>query len=193
MYKLIDELQLNIGDIIFQDTDKFFVKILKYLMRSPSIWHDLFRIITGKIKKCEYYHPVVVISHNKTAEQQKIVQYDDLIDELNYDKFIIVRRKDNLIADELNLTNLIEEELGQPWGYLNVLGKFLTWLTNIKLFGRYIKRKNEEVSALRIARWYYKVFGETFGEKDYRDNTTQTMVQYVLNNPDKYNVIYKKG
>jgi len=182
------------GDIIFEDSDKTGPKVVKYLMRSPTIWQDIFRLITGKIKQSEYYHPAMVFNSSRSIEQQKVVQFDDLVDELKQKKIIIFRRK-NMIRpeEEGELQHLSASELGQPWGYVNLFGKFGTWLTGIKLFGRYIKRPNEEVSALRVARWFYKVFGEKFGEKDYRDNTTQTMVTYCLNHPEKYEMVYKKG
>lgn len=194
------EYKAEVGDIIFQDSDKTGAKIVKFLMTAPTVWHHIYRAITGTQEKVNYYHPVVVVDMlespgyplGTTAEQQKGVQLDKLEDDLKYKHLIVFRRKQNYELHKILLQEIVAKEYGQPWGTVNVFGKLLTWLTGIKAFGRYIKRPNEEVSALRIARWYYKVYGETFGEKDYRDNTTQTMVQYCLNNPDKYEIVYKK-
>lgn len=183
------------GDIIFQDDSRFGPKLVKYFMRSPTIWHDFFRMITGKLEKSEWYHPVMVVYHEnqfKSAEQQKRVEFDDLKDEVNRSRLLIVRPLNLTKNQKTELNKIVVEEKGQLWGFVNVWGKFFTWLTGIKLFGRYLKLPNEEVSALRVARWFYKVTGEKFGQKDYRDNTTKTMVDFCLANPQKYEVIYKK-
>lgn len=178
---------IKVGDILFEDSDKIGPKIVKYFMRSPNLWVDLWRIITNTVQKSEYYHPVLYVGNEKIIEQQWKVEYS----ELNLEqKLLIARKKDLRDGDRFVLKHIAELELGYKWGILNVIGKFLTWITGFKIFGRIIRWSSTEVSALRIARWYYQAFQETFGQKYYHDNTTKTMVDYIKNSPD-WEIIYE--
>jgi len=108
------------------------------------------------------------------------------------EKFLIVRKKNVTENDMKYLNKIIEEEIGLKWGILHAFGKFLTWLTAIPYFTRYLKYYDREVSMGRAYKWMYLTFEEIFGYKTYQENTTQTVVTYILNHPEKYEVIYKK-
>jgi len=183
-------VNLKPGDIVFLDSDKTGAKIIKYLMRSPTFWVDLYRIVTKTVQPSNYYHPFLVVSPNLAIEQQFKVQYKNLDNPYHNDVKYLVARKINLTSEQIqNLINIAEGEKGQLWGIINVWGKFLTWLTGIKLFGRIVRWPTQEVSALRIARWIYLSFGETFGQVHYEDNTTKTMYEYVLAHPEEWAII----
>lgn len=185
-------MNYEFGDIIFEDSDKGGPKIVKYFMRSPNVWVDLWRMLNGRLQKSEYYHPAVALGNSQMAEQQLRVQITS-IENFNQNKFIVFRRKNITHYQATRLNEVINKEQGQLWGIIQTFGKFATWLTGIPLFSRYFKLPNEEVSATRVARWYYKAFGETFGLPTYQENSTHTMVTYMLNHPETYTIIEKVG
>lgn len=191
-------MKLQAGDILFEDSDATGAKIVKYLMRSPNLWIDLWRMITKTIQTCDYYHPVLVISDTEMIEQQWKVQITSN-DNINHKKYIIFRpleKANDLPIEFLNLMmiTIAKEEIGQKWGIIHTLfGRFPTWLTGIPYFARYIKLPNEEVSAGRVARWMNFAYGETFGHVSYTEATTNTMVRWMLAHPEWYEVIEKVG
>lgn len=194
-------IRLMPGDLIFEDSDAFGAQVVKYLMRSPNLWIDLWRIITGTLEKVDYYHPTLVISDTEMIEQQWRVRLDS-VDNINHKKYIVFRphpskRWDNSFNDEFFTKVLIDvakEDIGQKWGIIHTLfGRFPTWLTGIPYFARYVKLPNEEVSAGRVARWMYEAYGETFGHVRYTEATTHTMVKWMLAHPEKYEIIERVG
>lgn len=181
----------QVGDIIFKDSDQPGAKVAKYFMTAPTVWHHIYRAITRKQQKCEYYHPLLVIS-NAAIEQQWKVQYKDLVDAVNGNRVIIFRNKHIAEFQKNSLVIHSVSDIGQKWGVVHVWGRFFTWLTGIPYFARYLKLPNEEVSAGRVARWYSESVGETFGHKTYQEATSNTMVRYMLAHPEQYEVVYKK-
>lgn len=186
-------MQLQSGDIIFEDSDATGAKIVKFLMTAPNMYVHLWRKITNTQQVCEYYHPTLVISDVDMIEQQWKVQITSN-DNINHKKYIVFRplhpwsiKVSDLVADA-------KADLGQKWGIIHtLLGRFPTWLTGIPYFARYVKLPNEEVSAGRVARWIYETYGITFGYVRYTEATTNTMVRWLLANPDKFEVIEKVG
>lgn len=186
---------LKSGDLIFKDSDQIGAKIVKYFMRSPNLLTDIYRMITGKLEKVEYFHPAMIISDTQMIEQQKKVQITDI--KLG-DKYIVFRPKLQFgvpISNptESNLVWYAKREIGMPWGVLHTFGRLLTWLTGIPYFARYLKREDEEVSAGRVARWLYNAYNETFGKQTYQEATTHDMVKWMKNRPDLYEEIEAKG
>lgn len=195
-------MKLQAGDIIFEDSDRLGAKIVKFLMTAPSIWHHIYRAIEGTQETVEYYHPTLVISETEMIEQQWKVQiaYNENINKKKYIVFrphftnIYSKQETNDYVNSICLIQNAKEDLGQKWGIIHTLfGRFPTWLTGIPYFARYIKLPNEEVSAGRVARWLYLTYGDTFGHKKYTEATTHTMVKWMLNHPELYEVIEKVG
>lgn len=104
-------------------------------------------------------------------------------------------RRIGATQDQLDALKIVsEDDLGQKYGIIQTLfGKFPTWLTGIPYFARYVKLPNNEICVTRVARWYYEVFGETFGSKKYTEVTTHTMVKYILTHSEKYAILDMRG
>ena len=188
-------MELKPGDIGINDRpEKTGVKIVKFFMTAPTWVHHLYRKIRGTQEIVRFYHPFIV-SNNITnvLEQQKYVQYSG-VQKTIFDRKHIVYRNKNLTYDERQrLFFIAVDDLGQGWGIVHALGRFATWLTGIKWFVRYISMPTREVSAGRVARWYYEAFGETFGEKHYRYVTTHTIDKWCRTHPHEWEVISSKG
>ena len=182
---------IQIGDIVFEDSDRQGAKIAKFFMTAPNVFIHIYRAITKTQEKVEYYHPFVIFDDKRLIEQQLKVGFDDK-ENYNKKKFIVFRRTNTNATDVLKFLYIAESEVGQIWGIFHtIFGRSLTWLTGIKFFTRYVKLPNEEVSAGRVARWLYKTYGETFGKKTYQECTTHDMVKHMKKSRD-YKIIYKK-
>ena len=183
---------LRPGDIWFKDSQKGGAKVVKFLMQSPTVWHQLIRWIKGTLEPVLTYHPGIIASNDVTYEQQWLVQTKETEDVLNGDnRLIIFRRRGLTQGDQYAILNIAKREMGQKWGVVHtIFGRFPTWLTGIPYFARYVKLPNEEVSAGRVARWMYLAWGETFGHKRYTEATTHTMVKWCFSHPETYEVVY---
>jgi len=182
------------GDIFLNDSDKKGPRIVKFFMTAPTWIHHLWRKFTGTQEKVNFYHPGIVSADtDKVLEQQKSVQYSDANKVIFNRRHIVYRPKYLSLSKRYELVKVAESELGQGWGVVHALGRFATWLTGIKLFARYISMPTREVSAGRVARWYYKAFGETFGEKHYRYVTTHTIDKWCKNHSEDWETISYKG
>ncbi len=179
------------GDVFLNDRpNKIGVKIVKFFMTAPTLFHHLWRKIRGTQEKVRFYHPgIVARDTSKVYEQQKYVQLSDAR-KVIFDRKHIVYRNKNLSDDQITfLMTIIKAEIGRGWGIVHALGRFATWLTGIKLFSRFISMPTREVSAGRVAKWYYLAFEETFGEKHYRYVTTHTIDKWCSTHPDTWEVI----
>jgi len=182
------------GDIFLNDKDNTGANIVKFFMTAPTWLHHLWRKIRGIQEKVRFYHPGIVAKDTtKVLEQQKYVQLSNAKKVIFDRKHIVYRNKKvdkNQIALLINIAMI---DLGRGWGVVHALGRFATWLTGSKLFVRYISMPTREVSAGRVARWYYYAFGETFGEKHYRYVTTHTIDKWCRKHPRTWEVISSKG
>ena len=139
-----------------------------------------------------FYHPGIVARDiSKVYEQQKYVQLSDVQKVIFDRKHIVYRNKKLDYLDRNLLVNKAEADLGQGWGIIHALARFATWLTGIKLFVRFISMTIREVSAGRVARWYYEAFGETFGEKHYRYVSTHTIDKWCSRHPKDWEIIFE--
>lgn len=194
----MSDVTLQVGDIIFKDSEKGGAKMVKFLMTAPNVWVHIWRAIRGTQETVQYYHPGMVTEKEGkliVIEQQWEVEYKDLNKMIGGDSPMLIARRKNLTVSDLdNLKHIAESELGQKWGVVHTLfGRFITWLTAIPYFARYVKLPNEEVSAGRVARWYAKAFGEHWGHKRYTEATTHTMVKKLLSSPDEYVILKVRG
>jgi len=184
----------QIGDIILEDSQRFGAKCVKFLMQSPTIWHQIYRWITGQLEHVSYYHVAMMLKKTskdviEIVEQQKTVQIDDW----NPNVKQIIFRKINLTNDEQ--TELFQEayvSLGQGYDILNVFGNLFTWLTGIKWFCRYMEAKNKDICVNRVASYYWNTTSERFGVKTHSELTTHTLYKYLLDNPN-WEVVYIKN
>ncbi len=183
-------MELKQGDIFMNDKDNTGANIVKFFMTAPTWLHHLWRKIRGTQEVVRFYHPGIVSEDtSKVYEQQKYVQLSNA-KKVIFNRIHIVYRNKTLTNTNINnLLSIASNDIGQGWGVVHALGRFATWLTGIKLFTRYISMPTREVSAGRVARWYYEAFGETFGENHYRYVTTHTIDKWCRSHPDTWEVI----
>ena len=184
----------QIGDIILEDSERVGAKIVKYFMRSPTVWHDIFRMIFNKIEYVPYYHVSMIAANGfDTADQALVIEQQSKVKLSIWNpniKQIIFRKKTQ--PNLWKLAEISRKDLGQGYDILNCFGKFLTWLTGIKLFARYVEYPKAEICINRVAKWYRDVIGEKFGAETHSELTTQLMYKYLLKDSG-YEIVYKIG
>lgn len=181
------------GDIILVGSNKTGPKIVRFFMASPNMFVHFFRFITRKQEYVPFYHVAMVYNSKKIIEQQMkvgIKSSDKILNTSN--NLFIFRYKGATKGDRELLKSIAEKDIGQKWDVLNAIGKFLTWLTAIPLFARYIEYPKQEICVCRTALWYRKVFNEKFGVKRHSELTTQKMYNYVKSNLDKFTIVHEK-
>ncbi len=185
----------QIGDIILSDSDKTGPKIVKFFMTAPTVFQHLWRKIRDTQEKVEYYHASMVINNDFNGqtnlvdiiEQQAKVQLSDW--SLNK-RQVIFRKKDLTIEEQRVLKEVSLKDLGRGYDVLNCFGKFLTWLTGIKLFARYLEWPKTEICINRVLSWYWKI-GEKFDYQTHSEATTHTWYKKLLANSN-YEIVYQK-
>ena len=186
----------QIGDIILEDSDNTGAKIVKFFMTAPTVWHHLWRKIRSNQEKVKYYHVAMIINNGFNGftglgdeiEQQSKVQLADW----NPNHKQIIFRKIELIKEDMeDLKQEALSDLGQGYDILNCFGKFLTWLTGIKFFARYMEYPKAEICINRVAHWYKQVLNERFGVVTHSELTTHMIYKYLIN-CGKYKIVYKK-
>ena len=188
-------IELKPGDLAMNDRNsKRGVRIVKFFMTAPNWIVHLWRKFKGTQENVRFYHPLIVSNDiTRVVEQQKYVQLSDEKKTI-FDRKHIVYRNKALSKNDINkLISIASNDLGQGWGIIHALARFATWLTGIKLFVRFISMPTREVSAGRVARWYYEALGETFGEKHYRYVTTHTIDKWCSQHPNEWEIISSKG
>lgn len=179
------------GDFALVDSKKFCPKVVKYLMRSPTIWHDLFRMIIGKLEEPLHYHALMLLSSDSIIEQQSSVQVKSSKKLLNTNNNLFIFRIKNMNPVERNyLCSVAMNDLQEGYDIVNCIGKFLSWITGIKFFARYMQLPNQDVCINRIAYWALKALGETFGAKTHSELTTWSLYKYVIAHPEKFEIVY---
>lgn len=187
----------QIGDIILEDSNKTGPKIVKFFMTAPTWYQHLWRKLRETQEHVAYYHVAMILSDGyngdtnlvEEIEQQSKVQIADW----NPNHRQIIFRKLNLQrADQKDLKQEALLDLGQGYDVLNCIGKFLTWLTGIKFFARYVEWPRAEICINRVAHWYRKAINEKFGVYKHSELTTHMIYKYLVNN-EEYVVVYKKG
>lgn len=184
---------LRTGDIFIVDSQKIGAKIVKFFMTAPTVYQYIWRAVTGKQEKVEFYHPGILRRKTDNTiygiEQQSIVQLANINKILSKKKYMIVRIKNLTLEETQKLFQEAENDLGEKFDVLQCIGMLFTWLTGIKLFQRIIQLPKTEICVGRVAKWYKEIIGETFGEKHYRDVTTHIMVKYIKSHPEDWEII----
>lgn len=184
----------QIGDIILEHSNKTGPKTVMFFMTAPTIWHHLYRKIRGTQEKVEYYHVAMILNNGfngftglaEEIEQQAKVQIADW----NSDRKQIIFRKIELSReDKQDLKQEALSDIGQGYDVVNCFGKFLTWLTGIKLFARYMEWPKKEICINRVAYWYKQIIKERFGVVAHSELTTFTLYKYLISST-QYKVVY---
>ena len=187
----MEDYTLTTGDIILVDSQKGGAKIVKFFMTAPTWVQYLWRAIRGTQKHIPYYHVRMAIP--TSTEPLRCIEQQAKVETRDWNPLSVQAIfRTNLTEDQkVRLTLRSIEDIGQGYDILNIVGKTLTWLTGIKVFGRYLQWPRAEVCVNRVAYWYEKEVGETFGAVTHSEVTTQSMYESMLNNP-KYTCVYQK-
>lgn len=189
----MDKELIKSCDLFLIDSNKGGPKFVKFLMTAPTVWQHLWRKIRGTQEYVPYYHVGMFLNKDLVIEQQWKVQLKDAERILNTkNNLIIIRYKDASPEQILNGCFIARNDMGKTWDVLNAFGKFLTWLTGIPHFARYIEFPKQEICVCRGAIWWRKAFGETFGAKRHSELTTQRMYNYIKAHPEKFEIVYEQ-
>lgn len=184
--------KVQAGDIFLVDSNKKGPRIVKFFQVAPTVYQYFWRKLLGTNEKVLYFHVGMFYNETEIIEQQgKVVRKsaDKLLATKN--RIFIARRKDSCKTNREALQKVATADLGQGYDVLNIIGKFLTWLTGIPLFGMFLQWPKAEVCVNRVAHWYREVFGEKFGNLTHSDVTTHEMYKYIKSNPDLYEVVFE--
>jgi len=186
----MENLKLHTGDIFFTDTFSVASKIVKFLMTAPTVWHHIFWKFTGKIKKerPRFYHAGMILDEKQTIEQQDKVIIKS-VDKIYKKNFVIWRKFDLTEYDKDLLVKIALEDLGEGYGILECIGKTISWITGIKYFARWFDMKDNDICVIRVADWYKRALGYTFGVKNINDLNTKIIDIYCKNHPEEWDCI----
>lgn len=178
------------GDVFLVNSNKTGAKIVKFLMQSPTVWHQIWRYFRKTLQPVRYYHAGMVLYTSKIIEQNWKVELNDFGDLLSKD-IIIYRKKD---LGDSNITTLKEranEDLGKIYDIPQIIGKTFTWLTGITLFVDLLGAlsKEEEICVTRVSHWYKNICN--FGVKDNSEITTKIIDEYCQNHPNEWEIVYE--
>src|SRR3972149_1560744 len=189
---MINNSMIQSGDFAIVDSNKTAPRIIKYLMRSETLWQDLYRMVTKTLEVPLYYHALLFLNKDEIIEQQGEVQIKTSEKILNTGNRLFIFRKRNLGESERQILIAISKEsLGQWYGVMSCIGKTITWLTGIKFFARYIHISKTEICINRVAYWYKRGIRENFGFKTHTELTTHSLYKYVISHPEKFEIIYE--
>lgn len=178
------------GDLFLIDSKKSGPKMVKFLMTAPTVWQHLWRKVRKTQEKVMYYHVGMFADKDTVIEQQWKVEYKNAQKVLGTkNNLLIVRMKNKTDADRARCVQIAKDDLGKNWDILNALGKFLTWLTGIPLFARYIQWPQQEICVCRGGYWWKRSFGEKFGVKTHSELTTHKMHKYIMAHPEKFEIV----
>ena len=189
------------GDIFLIDSNAWYANLVKFLMRSPTLYHyilgRIYEFIAKKeapqwlMRKSPYYHAGMILDSTHIIEQQKIVEIDN-IDTILKKKHCIIRRKNTTQEEREKLVSFMKADLGKGYDWLLCIGKLFSWLTGIKLFSVFMNLPHKEICINRIAKECYKMWKERWGYLSIWKSlvwsliTTNDMYYYALNHPNIY-------
>jgi hypothetical protein len=185
----MDNYKPQVGDIFLNNSDRFASKMVKFLMQSPTIWHQIYRWFFNCLEPVRYYHAGIVIGENEICEQQGKVQKRDLQGILSRD-IIFYRKKGLTDLDKQNLLDVINLTVGGGYGISECFAKLLAWLTGIQKLAKMFDMKNRAICVVRVAE-YYKVCNlENFGVDNVNYITTKVMDEFCSKS-ENWEVVYK--
>ena len=190
----MDKLIFQTGDIFFVDSNKSGAKIVKFFQTAPTWVHHLWRKIRGTQEKVLYFHVGCFSDPHNLIEQQGKVIVRSAKKLLSTGNKVIVFRLTALTKVERSyLLKVAMEDLGEGYDVMNCIGKFLTWLTGIPLFAKYMQLPNQDICINRVAYWYKKAFEICFGAKTHSELTTHTLYKYLMNEAEigDWEIVYE--
>jgi len=147
------EIKLQPGDIFLTYNYRTGAKIVKFLMQSPTIYHQIWRWYKKTLEPVNFYHAGMILSDTQMIEQQGIVKYNPVSKIFKKD-YVIFRRTDITYCEQVRLVGIAEDDLGEGYGILECFGKFITWITGIKYFSKWFDMKDRAICVVRVAEWY---------------------------------------
>jgi hypothetical protein len=186
------EIDILPGDIFLVDSTRTGAKIVKFFMTAPTWVHHLWRKMRGTQENVLYYHAGMFIMHEQIIEQQgKVVQKSSRKILSTHNRVFIARVKDIEMNDRMKLIEEAWDDLDKGYDVINCFGKFLTWLTGLKFFARYMEYPDQEICINRIAQWYKNGIGMTFGALTHSELTTHAIYKYIKANPEVFEIVYE--
>jgi hypothetical protein len=186
------------GDFFLIDSNKQGAKIVKFFQTAFTVYQHLWRKIRGTQETVLYYHVgqfIEVDGKIRVIEQQGTVMLRDeehTNKVLNTSDRLCIIRKKNLTDEQRNkLKEIALKDIGEGYDWLSCIGKFLTWLTGIILFARYVQLPQKEICINRVAYWYKEAIGETFGARTHSELTTHTMYKYIKKHQELFEILYE--
>lgn len=188
-----EQLTPQSGDFFLVTSDRFAAKLVRFFMWEKNVWKLMYRYLFDRKKLMSefpyYYHAGLIESPTSILEQQGKFQCKEKPDMDWGSSYVIIRH--NKISDTQRalMIALARTRLGDRYGVVEVLGNFLTWLTSMVWFRRHLDTKNASKCITKVCEFYWHVVGEQFGVKNVNDSTTQTVWNYVKNNPNKFTIV----
>jgi hypothetical protein len=186
------------GDIFLINSESQEAKIVRYLMRSYTVWQyllgRLYEFISKKkapqwlMRDSHYYHAGMIYNSASTIEQEGVVGFQP-ISRLSNKTRIVIRRNGVTPEQQAQLASFSLADIGKKYDVLGIFGKTLTWLTGIPYFAIWLHLPHTNICVNREAREYYKEFKETWGTLHWLLVTTNDVEYYVKANPDKYIIV----
>jgi hypothetical protein len=193
------------GDIFLVDSDASYAKLVKFLMRSTTLWHYIVgRIYEGitrnqapewLMRDSHYYHAGMIVNTTQVVEQQMVVEYETIGAAFAHKPHIVIRKKNITSEQQTTLVSFMKADLGKGYDWLLIFGKTLAWLTGISVFTLFMNLSHKEICVNRIAKVYYKLFKETWGHLSIWKSlgwslvTTTDIDYFAKNNPNLYEII----
>lgn len=183
------------GDIFLVDSTKTGAKIVKFFQTAPTWYQHLWRKIRGTQEKVLFYHVGMFSDANNLIEQQgKVIVRSANKLLRTHNEVIVFRLKGLSKVERSHLLSIAMADLGEKYDVVNCFGKFITWLTGIKFFARYMQLPNQDICINRVAYWYKKTFDIDFGVKTHSELTTHLLYKYIQNNlrpTDDWEIVYR--
>ena len=171
------------GDIFLNDYDIFAAKVVKFLMKYPTIWHFLFgRFFGWEPDLVAFYHAGIVINNTAVVEQQWKVRIASVQHQILEKPCIVFRKPDLTMEQRYEIANEAICYEGKKYDWLLIFGKLLTWLTGLVWFERWLQIPGREMCCTLVAKVYHDVVGETFGKKTWHEVTTDDIDDYCHKN-----------
>ena len=163
------------GDIFLIDSVASYAKVVKFLMQAPTVYQWAWRKMRGTQQEVRYYHAGMLVSNTHVIEQQKIVELETVEAAFLNKKHIVYRNPRLTMESRNRLKALAEDEIGEGYDILLIFGKTLTWITGLGFITRLVQWVDKEICVTRVAKWYQKVTGITFGKHSWHEVTTDNI------------------
>ena len=94
-------IKLQAGDIFLTDDFSIQSKIVKFLMRSPTLWQHIWRLIRGTLEAVRFYHAGLVLTSTQIVEQQTDVRIRNVDVIFKNNKNFVIWRNNKLSFEQI--------------------------------------------------------------------------------------------